>query len=182
VTKQCRKCANLKEIVAFNKQTKAKDGLHSWCKECEKSEKAKYYSKNKEKLLDRVAKWEKANPEKVRQHKRAWRANNAERHSKRNSEWRYKNLDRVKDALLRKNFGISLTTYKHILDTQGHVCAICGQQEVAPNRALAVDHSHITGKVRGILCSLCNRGLGMFRDDAKRLEQALVYVRKHESK
>ena len=50
-------------------------------------------------------------------------------------------------------------------------CVICGSEG-----ALVVDHDHVTGKVRGMLCNHCNRGLGHFRDDPVLLEFAAQYL------
>lgn len=50
-------------------------------------------------------------------------------------------------------------------------CVICGS-----NEALVVDHDHVSGKVRGMLCGHCNRGLGHFKDDPELLEFARIYL------
>ena len=50
-------------------------------------------------------------------------------------------------------------------------CVICGA-----NEKLVVDHDHKTGKIRGLLCNHCNRGLGHFRDDPMLLEFATQYL------
>lgn len=58
---------------------------------------------------------------------------------------------------------------------QNGCCAICGN----PTPALEIDHNHTTGDVRELLCGLCNRGLGNFKDDPERLLKAVEYVRRH---
>lgn len=65
---------------------------------------------------------------------------------------------------------ISDTALIHMKTTTPE-CVICG--DAGP---LVVDHDHVTGKVRGMLCNHCNRGLGHFRDDPMRLEFARVYL------
>ena len=44
---------------------------------------------------------------------------------------------------------------------------------------LEIDHNHITGKIRGLLCGLCNKGLGLFRDNSGLLERAMNYLIKN---
>lgn len=83
---------------------------------------------------------------------------------------------------LKKQYGIGSKEYKEILERQNGVCAICGGKDstVSPTtkkyRMLPVDHCHKTGKVRGILCSQCNIGIGSFKDDIERLKSAIRYL------
>ena len=59
----------------------------------------------------------------------------------------------------------------HELKATTNECVICGAEG-----PLVVDHDHVTGKVRGMLCNHCNRGLGHFRDDPTLLEFAAQYL------
>lgn len=82
---------------------------------------------------------------------------------------------------LKKNYGLSLEEYDAILTAQGGACAICGTQRNENHHTgrlmpLTVDHCHKTGKVRGLLCGACNRGLGDFRDNPDNLRKAIDYL------
>jgi len=60
---------------------------------------------------------------------------------------------------------------------QGGVCAICGKPEAtARTKRLCVDHCHETGKVRGLLCSHCNRAIGLLGDSCAILASAITYL------
>jgi hypothetical protein len=80
-----------------------------------------------------------------------------------------------KDRRLKRNYGIGLDFYEQLLGKQDGKCAICGEPE--NGRALAVDHDHGTGNIRGLLCTNCNNGLGRFRDDVSRLRNAIEYLK-----
>ena len=58
----------------------------------------------------------------------------------------------------------------------GDRCGICGLTQQASTRALAIDHCHDTGRLRGLLCHKCNVGLGHFRDDHTLVRAALAYL------
>lgn len=74
-------------------------------------------------------------------------------------------------------YGLTPERYVEMLEEQGGVCAICGTDEwPGKDNRPHVDHDHSTGRVRGILCSHCNHGLGKFRDDPKRLRAAAEYL------
>ncbi|MEV4438520.1 endonuclease VII domain-containing protein [Streptomyces sp. NPDC049577] len=96
-----------------------------------------------------------------------------------NAEWQRANKDRVartqRRSKLKLKYGLTELEWERTLDTQGGGCAICGAQP-HPKQGIAVDHCHTTGRVRGILCSKCNRALGYFRDDVERLLRAATYL------
>lgn len=76
---------------------------------------------------------------------------------------------------LLKSYGISMDEYREMLAGQGGVCAICGGVN-KDGRQLFVDHDHATGEVRGLLCNLCNRGIGNMRDSIELLQGAIEYL------
>lgn len=78
------------------------------------------------------------------------------------------------NAHLRRTFGISLEDYNTILERQHGCCAICHRPPTKTR--LAVDHCHVTNKVRGLLCFTCNVALGKFQDSPDRLRAAALYL------
>lgn len=87
-------------------------------------------------------------------------------------------LDRW-DAIIRRVYGITLAEYEQKLKDQGGVCEICGKPDEVEGRRMAIDHCHDTGKVRGLLCGNCNRGLGNFQDNAELVAKAADYLFKY---
>jgi hypothetical protein len=85
-------------------------------------------------------------------------------------------LERAKDARLRREYGITLSEYKRVLRGQGGCCAICKRPEKEFKNALAVDHDHVSGKLRGLLCWGCNKALGVFRDHIENMKEAVQYL------
>ncbi|UCS82780.1 endonuclease VII [Yersinia phage vB_YenP_Rambo] len=73
-------------------------------------------------------------------------------------------------------YGITKDDYDRMFQEQLCKCAICSKPQEKCRRALSVDHCHKTGKVRGLLCDECNRALGYFYDDIKRLKNAITYL------
>ena len=67
-------------------------------------------------------------------------------------------------------------------DKQEGRCAICNTHEDIIGRTLHIDHCHVTGNVRQLLCGNCNTGLGMFKDNKQNLNKAIQYLEKHNEK
>ena len=113
-------------------------------------------------------------PEGFREYMREWR-----------KQARAANPDYYLDQDLRKNYGVTFEWYREQLSKQNNVCAICEQPETAviKNKVIAmpVDHDHATGKVRGLLCTKCNRGLGLFSDKVENLNKAIRYLESHQN-
>ena len=79
----------------------------------------------------------------------------------------------------RSQYGISNDEFAAMVAAQNGECLF--GHAVPETEKLVVDHSHSTGKVRGILCSSCNLAIGHFREDISRLEAAIAYLKLHNS-
>lgn len=85
---------------------------------------------------------------------------------------------RSRRSKMKTMYGITLEKYDDMLQAQGGVCAICASDDPKGMGRFPVDHCHDTGKVRGLLCTLCNQALGMFRDSEDTLLAAIAYLRR----
>lgn len=74
-----------------------------------------------------------------------------------------------------KSYGLTTEEYEALWEKSGGCCYICGEHQ-SKLQNLHIDHCHSTGVVRGLLCTRCNSGLGMFRDDPDKLKAALKYL------
>lgn len=98
--------------------------------------------------------------------------------------YRAANPNIFKRRHLEKTFGITLANYQELLLKQNGVCAICQKPELNVGRngktlSLAVDHCHVSGVVRSLLCLNCNQGIGSFRDDPELMRRAIEYIKRH---
>lgn len=163
--KICPKCQLEQDDSEFNKNYR--DGLRGLCKKCKRQDKilaSRELRKVKAEEKKQASKYYKENYEKIKLQQRA--------------SW------------LKKNYNITIEQYDEMLKKQNNACAICLKPESRLNikgtvQALAVDHEHVTGKIRGLLCLRCNRylvGVGnennieSLRKNIDLMQRAIKYI------
>ena len=77
---------------------------------------------------------------------------------------------------LRNFFGISPEDFQKLLEAQEYRCAICKERLGDNPRDRHLDHDHSSGWIRGILCPGCNHGIGQFKEDIVRMQEAIEYL------
>ncbi len=153
--KQCNKCGEVKSLLCFYARRSTRDGRSTYCAECQKADARAWNAANKERIRARNATAYAADPARSRRDHRQW--------------W-------------LKLYGLDQEQYQRLLHEQQGRCAICRQPEryvdsrTGEPRRLAVDHSHASGQVRGLLCGACNRGVGQFQDNPDLLRRAADYL------
>ena len=78
--------------------------------------------------------------------------------------------------MLRQRYGLTVEKYDEMVLEQGGLCLLCLKPPIQKRKHLVVDHSHITGEVRGLLCINCNAGIGMLNEDIYTLKRAIKYL------
>lgn len=151
--KICTRCEEEKSITEFYKRKTNKDGLDNTCKSCRKKDYKNWYASQGQKKLKLYG----------------------EEYRKRPG---VKDMER--NRRLKKTFGIDIEQYNSIFKQQNGKCAICNREENDPrHKFLSVDHNHKTGKIRALLCNLCNKGIGMLKEDINILQSAINYLNLH---
>lgn len=128
-----------------------------------------YYQANKEKISARNKKWREDNKEILRLKKREYHQKNRETILPKLREYSKKNRDKKRIYSRCTLYGLSVEQTKQL---EFRPCDICHRRY----HKMCVDHDHATGTVRGYLCSPCNTGIGLFRDNAYFLVNALHYL------
>lgn len=146
---KCFKCLKKKDTSEFYKSTTRKRNFTYYCKAC-------FYIKSKNYRI--------LNKNKIKLRDSLYYA------KMKNTKW-FK--DSRKNSKLKFRYGITLNEYVNLLRKQKYKCAIC--KEI---KKLVVDHNHKTNKIRGLLCDLCNKGLGAFKDNTDSLNRAAKYLDK----
>lgn len=103
-----------------------------------------------------------------------------ETHKKERAERDAKNREKLaayeKSYRMLRVYNLTVGEWQEMFNKQKGCCAICGKHQSELGVTLAIDHSHETGKVRGLLCGNCNNGLGRFEDNVMVLQNAIEYL------
>jgi hypothetical protein len=173
-TKICTKCGAEKPEADFNRYGGKKRGIRPDCRVCQHARNAAYIEKNREKR---------------KAYHRQWRLDHYDEYVGKDAAWRARNKDKIKAKNARRagntsrgynlcgKYGITEADYAVLFERQSGRCAVCRTDKPGGmGNRLHVDHDHVTGKVRGLLCHHCNSGLGNLRDDILRLKAAIAYL------
>lgn len=157
ITRVCKWC----NIEKSSEDFYAKGG--NKCKACRKLSDIEYRKINRNRLKEKQRSKYAVDPDKYREYAR---------------KYREKNKDKLKASQrgkwLRLKYKISEEQYNVLFRSQQGVCAICEREP--ENENLSVDHCHITGEVRGLLCSRCNVAIGILGDTSIGVRKALEYL------
>lgn len=158
--KTCSTCKVEKPLEEFGKDKYNNDGYTYNCKVCRRADNKAWRDNNKEKVKEI----------------------NARGHEKRKAYYQSGvGIESSRRAHLKRRFNMTLEEYNVMSEAQEHKCYICGKPEMNnKNKVLCVDHNHETGAIRGLLCGLCNTGLGNFLDKKERLIKAIKYLENYE--
>jgi hypothetical protein len=114
------------------------------------------------------------------EHRRKFAREYGRKRYKEGLTWAQNNPEKVKIKRRRRTlrkYNLTLEEWNDLFLEQGKKCAIC-KTDKAGKWGWATDHNHITGMVRGILCSSCNTAIGQMKDDPLRLRLAADYLEK----
>lgn len=118
------------------------------------------------------------------EYRKRYRLNNQEKIKAYRQKYkpRAKELSRILNRAKRlKEHGISEEDFNSKLNQQEGKCAICDKPQDESIKFLSIDHDHKTNKNRGLLCSNCNRGIGLLQDDINILERAIKYLKQYQN-
>lgn len=164
-SKRCSRCYKVKPLGDFHRYQRSPDGRQNYCKVCTTeisrtkrdspitrpeylAQRRQHYQDNRERLRAEAAQRLREFPE-------------AQALASRKSR-------------LKKTWGLTLGQYDEMVDAQMGRCHLCHRPPTRNN--LAVDHDHVTGRVRMLLCDPCNLGIGSLRDDPELLRRAADYI------
>lgn len=173
--RSCRTCGEEKPSTEFYADRRYPNGdIH--CASCRRAKVKEWRAANSVRAKEIQASSRNRNPDAARERARTWHRDNRDRHLAYMAERRRTQPHKIVSSKLKSAFGIDLNDYVELLKKQDGACAICGKTPNENGKRLAVDHCHSTGTVRGLLCSTCNQGIGLFKDNPSLLKSAISYI------
>lgn len=160
--KTCKICGETKALDEFYRAAGMRDGYRNDCKACNLAAKAARNTLDPQPNRDRVKRWQAENPERYLAKQREYAESGKKKIADRKS-------------YLKRRYGMTLDDYDEMLATQGGVCAICGKAR-PEERTLHIDHDHVSGEIRGLLCFRCNNALGDFEEQYELFQRAADYL------
>lgn len=169
-----KKCKNCKKDILNRRSTAKycsqecyqKEYVKKWNKTPQAKKKKKEYGQKKE-VKDRKRKYNQR-PEAL-EYKKEYYNRPEVIIRKRNKAWMKQGM---KD--------MTVIRYNEMFNEQNGCCFICGDHQSEITKTLHVDHDHDNGEVRGLLCSDCNLGIGLLKEDVNILRNAVKYLEKKE--
>lgn len=146
-----------------------------------KKQKINHYKSHRKWVVDNLEKYrayhkEYNSRESTKKRRREAYRKNIEHFKNRDRVHYYKTKSRHRELQMAKRYKISVDEYKMLFKEFDNKCGICGKPETAKGKVLSVDHNHKTGKVRGLLCGKCNKGLGFLEDDVLLVDKIKLYL------
>ena len=173
-TKKCPRCNQVLLVDNFYVCSRYKDGRNTYCITCNAELNKIYRIKHKATEKKRKADYIIKNRELVRKYARSYKYKNTENRKFTRSLPESKR--KVAEAHLRHKYGMTLHDKEQMIRSQNYKCKICGSK-FKSMRYAQVDHNHITGKIRSILCVSCNSVLGRYNEDIKVFENMIKYLK-----
>ena len=175
-TKKCSKCGEIKGVEKFSKNKNTKDGYTYFCKMCVRRYQERYWAEHPGKQKEAQDKW-------YSRHREQQKIKKRETYKRSPEYWSLWLKNGGKDKVMLRKYNITADDRKKIFKSQLERCAICHTKDPAGGKGngWVIDHNHITGRVRGILCNRCNVGIGFLKDDLSILRSAADYLEKWES-
>ena len=164
--KICNCCGVEKSLTEFTKVCKTRDWLRAECKKC-RNEKDKQYTRK------RYAK-DKQYREKMKIRAKAYRDGTFEQKPK------LPIIDmavKIMAAQIGYDPLVLNSIVENLFKKQKGQCAICGIHQDSLNKRLCIDHCHKTNRIRGLLCTSCNAGIGNLRESIELLKNSIDYLR-----
>ena len=106
---------------------------------------------------------------------------NSEKRKQLHQDFYAKKKERMRWYWIESKYGMTKEKYNELLQQQNNGCKICGATEAKHRSSnnLLVDHCHVTGNYRGLLCNRCNTSLGFVNDDIELLENMVKYLKEY---